>query len=478
MARRMSLPELEDQLLCPICLEVFKEPLMLQCGHSYCKSCLTSLSGELEGQVLCPVCRKEVDFNTSPPNVSLARIIEALQTLGDADTDQESCPEHNNPLSLYCEKDQEVICGLCGIIGTHRQHQITPISSVFSKMKEELSLLITDVQLQKSNLEKYISKLINNKSRISNESDVLKWVIRKEFGELRRYIDEEEDRFMREMELKTSKLISSINLQVKEMSETLKKFEDIESTLDILNNEDCLNFIRKYGSIASRTKMSEQPQMGSAFSAISFKPGFRHDDIKITVWKRLHKRILPDPELLKFDPLTAHPLLNISRDDTMVACGLLYKRLPNNPERFDYNNCVLVTKGFSSGKHYWEVVVGCKVKWRLGIIKGSTSRKGKLNKSPENGVWLIGRREGPVYEAFTSPRITLPLSTRPQKVAVFLDYEKGELSFYNADKPDELVPFYTFNEEFQGKLYPFFDTCWHDRGNNPLPIILPQPPTA
>lgn len=135
MARRMSIDELEDQLLCPICLEVFKEPLMLQCGHSYCKSCVVSLSGELDGQFLCPVCRQTVDCSASPPNVTLARVIEALQSRGEAEPTPESCPMHHNPLSLFCEADQEVICGLCGTIGNHRQHKITPISTAYCRMK-------------------------------------------------------------------------------------------------------------------------------------------------------------------------------------------------------------------------------------------------------------------------------------------------------------------------------------------------------
>lgn len=135
MARRMSINELEDQLLCPICLEVFKEPLMLQCGHSYCKSCVVSLSRELDGRFLCPVCRQSVDCSTSPPNVTLARVIEVLQSRSEAEPTPESCPTHHNPLSLFCEADQEVICGLCGTIGNHRQHKITPISTTYCRMK-------------------------------------------------------------------------------------------------------------------------------------------------------------------------------------------------------------------------------------------------------------------------------------------------------------------------------------------------------
>lgn len=105
MERRQSL---EEQLRCPVCLDVFTEPLMLQCGHSYCKyekwighnlpvptcpflmclvltcphlsrCCVRSMTMDLLGQLQCPVCRCSVDGDSPPPNVSLARIIEVLQ---------------------------------------------------------------------------------------------------------------------------------------------------------------------------------------------------------------------------------------------------------------------------------------------------------------------------------------------------------------------------------------------------------------
>ncbi|XP_069470882.1 E3 ubiquitin-protein ligase TRIM50 [Ambystoma mexicanum] len=474
MARKMSIPLLEDQLQCPICLEVFKEPLMLQCGHSYCKSCLVSLSGDLDIQFLCPVCRQKVNCSSSPPNVTLARIIETLQALGDSDLNQESCPDHHNPLSLYCEKDCQVICGLCGTIGSHRQHQITPISSVYGRMKEELSLLIREVNVQKRSLEEQVGRLINNKTRIADESDAFKCVIQKEFQELHKYIEDEEAHFLQTTTRKTSNLIASIEAQAQQITQTLKNFADIESSLENLNNENHLDFIRKYSTIASRAQLPKQRRSEVPYIAVSFKPGFRHDDIKITVWKRLFRRILPTPEVLKLDPMTAHPLLDLSKGDTVVQCRLLYNRRDSNPERFDYSNCVLANKGFSTGKHYWEVVVGGKQKWRLGIMKGTTSRKGKLVKSPENGIWVIGLKEGKMYEAFTNPRVTLPLTARPQRIGIFLDYERGELSFYNADSPHELIHIYSFHAEFQGKLFPLLDACWQERGTNTLPLILPS----
>ncbi|XP_072098973.1 E3 ubiquitin-protein ligase TRIM50-like [Mobula birostris] len=472
MAAKQNFQCLEDQLLCPICLEVFKQPLMLQCGHSYCKNCVLSLSSNLDNYFTCPVCRKTVDCSSSSPNVSLARVIDTLTVISGSSGNQENCRDHHNPLSLYCENDQQIICGLCGIIGQHKQHKLTPLSSVYGRMKEQLALLITEAQMQKNNMERHINKLKHNRARIINESDVCKLVIQKEFQELRSFVDEEEASFLQSIQLKCTIAVETIDEQLEETSKILKQLKEVEVSLKKLGNENHLDFIREYNSIASRCQQTPQPESDKTFSTISFKPGFRHDDIKLTVWKRLQKRILPEPEELKLDSSTAHPLLIITNGSTRVECGTYLKRLSLVQERFDYNTCILANKGFSSGKHYWQVIVNDKMRWRLGVVKGTTGRKGKLNKTPENGVWMIGVKEGKIYEAYQNPKIQLSILVRPQKIGVFLDYEGGRLSFYNVDNPDELSLIYVFDTVFQGKIYPIFDLCCVDRSNDTAPITL------
>ncbi|NXM07643.1 TRI50 ligase, partial [Tyrannus savana] len=475
MARKMSLADLEEQLLCPICLEVFREPLMLQCGHSFCQPCTLSLRGEgQEGQFPCPVCRQPVPRGPPAPNVTLARLIEVLRSRGEAEPTPESCPAHHNPLSLFCELDREVICGLCGTIGAHRQHRLTPVPAVHCRMKEELSVLLTNIQQCQRNLEEQCSKLINNKSRVAAEVDVYKWVVRKEFQELHRYIDEEKATFLGSIEGKAAQLISSIEAQVKQTSDALQRLREMQSSLEALGNENQLDFVRVSLSHLSRSELPSLHPGDGTFSPVSFKPCFHQDDIKMTVWKRLHRRVLPAPEALKLDPVTAHPLLELSKGDTVVQCGLSQRR-DSNPKRFNSSNCILTSKGFSCGRHYWEVIVGTRNHWRLGVIRGTVSRKGKLSKCPESGVWLIGLKDGKVYEAFSSPRVPLPLTARPRRIGLFLHYERGQLSFYNADSPDELSPIYTFQAEFQGQLYPIVDLCWPERGSYSPPIILPTP---
>nr|XP_012597695.1 E3 ubiquitin-protein ligase TRIM50 isoform X2 [Microcebus murinus] len=473
MAWQVSVPELEDQLLCPICLEVFKEPLMLQCGHSYCKCCLVSLSCHRDAELRCPVCRQAVDGSSSPPNVSLARVIEALRL--PRDPEPKVCAHHRNPLSLFCEKDQQLICGLCGLLGSHQHHQVTPVSTVYSRMKEELAALISDLKQEQKKVDELIAKLVNNRTRIVNESDVFSWVIRREFQELHHLVDKEKARCLERIEGHTRGLVASLDMQLEQAQSTQERLAQAEHVLEQFSNESHHEFIQKFHSMTSRAELQQARPLEGAFSPISFKPGLHQADIKLTVWKRLFRKVLPAPESLKLDPATAHPLLELSKGNTVVQCGLLAQRRASQPERFDYSTCVLARQGFSCGRHYWEVVVGSKSDWRLGVIKGTANRKGKLSKSPEHGVWLIGLKEGRVYEAFACPRVPLPVMGHPHRIGLYLHYEQGELTFFDADRPDDLRPLYTFQADFQGKLYPILDVCWHERGSNSLPMVLPPP---
>ena len=72
---------------------------------------------------------------------------------------------------------------------------------------------------------------------------MLKWVIRKEFGELRRCLELEETGFMSRVESTATSLISSIQSQVDHLTHTHAKFQEAEGTLEALSNESHLDFI-------------------------------------------------------------------------------------------------------------------------------------------------------------------------------------------------------------------------------------------
>ncbi|XP_053902740.1 erythroid membrane-associated protein-like [Malaclemys terrapin pileata] len=175
------------------------------------------------------------------------------------------------------------------------------------------------------------------------------------------------------------------------------------------------------------------------------------------------------------DPDTAHPRLILSEDQKHVRFGDTWQDLPYNPERFDLCPCVLGVERFTGGRRYWEVEVGDKTEWDLGVCRESANRKGKVTLTPEDGYWIVWLRdEG--YKAGTAPTIPFPVSVRPSRVGIFLDYQAGEVSFYNVTDRSHL---FTFTDTFSGTLRPYFNPRVSDRGTNAAPLIIcPVPAEA
>uniref|UniRef100_A0A8C1YXF8 Si:ch211-281l24.3 n=1 Tax=Cyprinus carpio TaxID=7962 RepID=A0A8C1YXF8_CYPCA len=75
----------EDHYKCPVCTKVFKDPVSIPCGHSYCKHCIEIYWSKptQAGAYACPQCRKR--FRDRPVlnvNVALSKLIEELQKAG------------------------------------------------------------------------------------------------------------------------------------------------------------------------------------------------------------------------------------------------------------------------------------------------------------------------------------------------------------------------------------------------------------
>ncbi|XP_039374842.1 butyrophilin subfamily 1 member A1-like [Mauremys reevesii] len=152
------------------------------------------------------------------------------------------------------------------------------------------------------------------------------------------------------------------------------------------------------------------------------------------------RRSLSDAANVTLDPNTAHPELVLSEDRKSVRWGDTPQDLPDNPERFDTDFCVLGCEGFTSGRHCWEVEVGDGRFWAVGVARESVGRKGWISRSPEGGIWAVERWWGQFW-ALSFPATPLPKRRAPSRIRVYLDCDWGQVTFIDAR---DGAPIFTF----------------------------------
>ncbi|XP_023967875.2 E3 ubiquitin-protein ligase TRIM39-like [Chrysemys picta bellii] len=471
MAFAHPLKKLLEEVVCPICLDFFNDPVSIDCGHNFCRFCITEYydKWEIEEEgVFCPQCRKKFRKEKCKTNWQLASMVENIQQLGIRPENlkkQIVCRQHKDTLKLFCEDDDEVICVVCDKTQQHRSHTLVPIEEAAQDYKVKLQ---KDIELLKKTMEE-ISKLESReRNKPQNWKERVKCQRQQiflEFEKLQLLMNEKKKHFLQRLEEEEKETLQRLNkniVKLSQQSSSLKKlFTEIEEKCQQPAAE-LLKDVKGTLARSEQVRLQEPELIAAELKDVYRVPGMMEMLREFTVDVTL-------------DPDTAHPNLVLSEDRKRVRFGDIRQDLPDNPERYDTYPELLGTEGFRGGRHYWEVEVGEKIHWILGVCRESGSRKGQIAASPENGYWTVSLRND-VCEALTSPSTSIPIRTRPSQVGIFLDCEAGEVSFYNVTDKSHL---FTFTDTFSGILRPYFFTGYNAGGKNTAPLIIcPVPAQA
>nr|XP_042703899.1 zinc finger protein RFP-like [Chrysemys picta bellii] len=139
MAAENPVESLQEEASCPICLQYFTEPVTLECGHNFCRACISQCWEGSDTAASCPQCRETVQQRNLRPNRQLANVVEiakrlSLQAAKGAGRDG-VCGEHQEALKLFCEEDQTPICVICRESRAHRAHTVVPIQEATQEYK-------------------------------------------------------------------------------------------------------------------------------------------------------------------------------------------------------------------------------------------------------------------------------------------------------------------------------------------------------
>ncbi|KAM6967848.1 zinc-binding protein A33-like [Aplochiton taeniatus] len=440
---------LQEDLTCPVCRDLFNDPVLLSCSHSFCKECLNK--AWLQGVNKCPVCRKNCKGETPIPNRALNSACESFQKEKGWRTPSVASPDnhcniHNLELQLYCIKDEEPVCVEC--VTLHRTHELLPLNKGAPYCKEELNIKVNILEEKVELYKKMKNKFTNTVQFIKSQAGQAEKLIKAEFERLHNVLyteealrlkalaDEEEDKSVT-MEDKISTLTRELVI-LTDLIQTLKRE---------MGGED-LDFLKNFQKLKTKAQWPKDDPEYPKNCLLNM--GKHVGSLGSNIWKKMQSHVSLFPVVL--DPNTASPWLSMNPQLTSIQEGLEREVFPDNSERFDPCVFVLGAEGFTSGKHRWEVLVGDNPKWILGVCKEGLARKRKFTLSTERGAWTIGLSKG-TYNALTPKRTVLKVERRPEKIRVKLNMDKGEVSFWDAGNGKHLC---TFTHQFTEKVFPLF----------------------
>ncbi|XP_034645018.1 zinc finger protein RFP-like isoform X5 [Trachemys scripta elegans] len=457
MAAENPVESLREEATCPICLEYFTEPVILECGHNFCQACIRQFWEGSDTAASCPQCRETVQQRNLKPNRQLANMVEiakrlSLQAAKGAGADG-VCGKHQEALKLFCEEDQTPICVVCDRSWAHRTHTVVPILEAAQEYKERIQAHLKTLREEREKLLGLKATAEGKSQENLKQMQTERQKIVSEFHQLQQFLEEQERLLLAQLEKLDEEIVRIQDENVSKLSEQISRLSELISEMEGKCQKPASEFLQDMRSTLIRCEKGKFHQPEEISPELEERvSGFSQNTIVLLEILGKFKDTLPSALETKrggslgtfrqanvtLDPYTAHPKLILSEDWKSVREG--ETRLLNTPERFDTDPCVLGCEGFTSGRHCWEVEVGDGGGWAVGVARESVGRKGGISHSPEGGIWAV-QRWGGQFRALTSPVTPLPLSRVPSRIWVCLDCDRGQVTFIDAG---EKAPIFTF----------------------------------
>ncbi|XP_063055959.1 nuclear factor 7, brain-like [Engraulis encrasicolus] len=389
----------------------------------------------------------------------------------------EMCVEHEEKLRLFCLTDQKLICLVCREGEEHQGHTFRPIKEAAQAYMEEVRQVCEFVSKDNSDLEFMLKLQTAEGAKTKERSSALLDQISDQFKPMHQFLREKEAELQRmardEEKLATECIERSAAAIQRQLLEGRQQQDNLKRALEIQQSDQLLQWWVESG----RSLMEELKSDSTAHTQNAQAAGYRskvrglsvsqpcvdlgpyESHLAFFVWKQMLQVVTPAAERVTVrDP---------GDERVRVSLGGSSVRQTDRRDAVlrDYNPVLVAQEAFPSGQHYWEVEVGEKPDWGLGV---AVTDPQSPHTSQGIMLFLSHQRGGYCIREFGN---LTPLQVRgkPRRVGVFLNCDRRKVCFYDATS---MALLYSSIRPFERVLYACLCPGLYLDGRNSAPLNI------
>ncbi|XP_043942846.1 zinc-binding protein A33-like [Protopterus annectens] len=288
-----------EEFICPVCLDLLNVPVMLECGHNFCKTCIDQVWDNIK-QHSCPECRALCPDRKYAVNRLLANAIQKGLTQRQKAERQDPghevsyklCTEHKESLKLLCEDDDTLVCIQC--VPNHSGHNFFTMQEAVSIYKNALESVTNTLESKVENLTRCHSMQEEKMSVLQATSQSLEQHIKSEFAKLYQFLQDKEHQLIQQLEDETREILQKMEENLKKIKETTediqRQISDIESKLQ---QEDSQLFFTGMKSETDRIIAKQEEETCALLVTDDLSLGVYKGPLHYRVWKEMVSILRP-----------------------------------------------------------------------------------------------------------------------------------------------------------------------------------------